>query len=79
MMETTRSFYPTVRNNESFGLIMKQFSAGRASVCFGKFHSCAVICQQHGLAVPRADNRSYVTGSIRGCSQSHLPCMSGGC
>ena len=28
--------------------------------------------QRHGLTVPRAGERSYVTGSIRGWSRSHL-------
>ena len=28
--------------------------------------------QRHGLAVPRAGDRSYETGSIRGWSRSHL-------
>ena len=36
-------------------------------------------CQRHGLAVPRAGERSYVTGSIRGWSRSHLTYMTGGC
>ena len=30
--------------------------------------------QRHGLAVLHADRRSYVTGSIRGWSRSHLTC-----
>ena len=29
-------------------------------------------CQRHGLAVPRASDRFYVTGSIRGWNRSHL-------
>ena len=35
--------------------------------------------QRHGLAVPRAGDRSYVTGSIHGWSRSHLTYISGGC
>ena len=31
-----------------------------------------VVCQRYGLAVPRAGDKPYVTGSIRGCSRSHL-------
>ena len=37
------------------------------------------VCQRHGLAVPRAGDRSYVTGSIRGWSQSRLTYLTGGC
>ena len=37
------------------------------------------ICQRHGLAVPRAGDRSYVTGSIRGWSRSHLTYLMDGC
>ena len=36
------------------------------------------ICQRHGLAVPRAGDRSYVTGSIGGWSRSHLTHITGG-
>ena len=36
-------------------------------------------CQRHGLAVPREGDRSYVTGSIRGWSRSHLTYIPGGC
>ena len=36
-------------------------------------------CQRHGLAVPGAGDRSYVTGSIRGWSRSHLTYLTGGC
>ena len=36
-------------------------------------------CQRHGLAVPRAGDRSYVTGSIRGWSRSQLTYLTGGC
>ena len=35
-------------------------------------------CQRHGLAVPRAGDRSYVAGSIRGWSRSHLTYITGG-
>ena len=35
-------------------------------------------CQRHGLAVPRAGDRSYVTGSIHGWSRSHLTYVTGG-
>ena len=35
--------------------------------------------QRHGLAVPRAGDRSYVTGSIRGWSRSQLTYLMGGC
>ena len=38
-----------------------------------------IYCQRHGLAVPRAGDRSYVTGSIRGWSRSHLTYLTGGC
>ena len=31
-----------------------------------KIDLVSVSCQRHGLAVPRAGDRSYVTGSIRG-------------
>ena len=41
------------------------------------FYLC--LCQRHGLAVPRAGDRSYVTGSIRGWSRSHLTYLTGGC
>ena len=34
--------------------------------------------QRHGLAVPRAGDRSYVTGSIHGWSRSYLAYMTGG-
>ena len=34
---------------------------------------------KHDLAVPRADDRSYVTGSIRGWSRSHLTYIKGDC
>ena len=37
------------------------------------------FCQRHGQAVPRAGDRSYVTGSIRGWSRSHLTYITGGC
>ena len=37
------------------------------------------VCQRHGLAVPRAGDRSYETGSIRGWSRSHLTYVTGGC
>ena len=37
------------------------------------------LCQRHGLAVPRAGDRSYVTGLIRGWSRSHLTYVTGGC
>ena len=30
------------------------------------------LCQRHDLTVPRAGDRSNVTGSIRGWSRSHL-------
>ena len=36
-------------------------------------------CQRHGLAVPRAGDRSYVTGSICDWSRSHLTYITGGC
>ena len=36
-------------------------------------------CQRHGLAVPRAGDRFFVTGSIRGWSRSHLTYLTGGC
>ena len=36
------------------------------------------IYQWHGLAVPRAGNRFYVTGSIRGLSRSYLTYIPGG-
>ena len=36
-------------------------------------------CQRHDLAVLRAGNRSYVSGSILGCSRSHLTYLSGDC
>ena len=36
-------------------------------------------CQRHGLAVPRAGNRSYVTGSTHGWSRLHLTYVTGGC
>ena len=36
-------------------------------------------CKRHGLAVPRAGDRSYVTGSIHGWSRSHLTYITGGC
>ena len=38
-----------------------------------------LLYQQQGIAVPRGGDRSYVTGSIRGLSKSHLTCMPGGC
>ena len=34
---------------------------------------------RHGLAVPRAGDRSYETGSIRGWSRSHSTYLTGGC
>ena len=37
------------------------------------------LCQRHGLAVPRAGDRFYVTGSIRSWSRSHLTYITGGC
>ena len=41
--------------------------------------SATFFCQRHGLAVPRAGDRSYVTGSVRGWSRSHLTYITGGC
>ena len=35
------------------------------------WHSAHSQNWRHGLAVPRAGDRSYVTGSIRGWSRSH--------
>ena len=35
--------------------------------------------QRHGLAAPRAGDRSCVTGSIRGWSRSQLTYITGGC
>ena len=40
---------------------------------------CPPFCQRHGLTVPRAGYRSYVTGSIRGWSRSNLTYIEGGC
>ena len=37
------------------------------------------LTQQHGLAVHRAADRSYVKGSIRGWSRSHLSYITRGC
>ena len=37
------------------------------------------ICQRHSQAVPRAGDRSYVTGLIRGWSRLHLTYIVGGC
>ena len=39
----------------------------------------SLVQQRHGLAVPRAGDRSYVTGSIRGWSRSQLTYLTGGC
>ena len=38
-----------------------------------------LACQRHDLAVTRAGDRSYVTGSIRGWSRSHWTYIPGGC
>ena len=38
-----------------------------------------ISCQRHGLAVPRAGDRSYVTGSINSWSRSHLTHVTGVC
>ena len=37
----------------------------------------SVGCKRHGLAVPGAGGRSYVTGSIRGWSRSRLTYLTG--
>ena len=37
----------------------------------------AIICQRHGLVIPHAGSRSYVTGSIHGWSRSHLTYYTG--
>ena len=42
-------------------------------------NSYCMNSQQYGLAVPRAGDRSYVTGSIRGWSRSQLTYLMGGC
>ena len=40
---------------------------------------CNLLCQRHGLAVPRAGDRSYAMGSIHGWSRSRLTYVTGGC
>ena len=44
-----------------------------------KMQTLNVLCQRHGLAVPRAGDRSCATGSIHGCSRSRLTYIPGGC
>ena len=52
---------------------------GRGEEKCGRGEKGAGIRQRHGLAVPRAGDRSYVAGSIRGWSRSHLTYITGGC
>ena len=46
--------------------------------CFGEAIQY-MQCQRHGLVVPRAGDRSYVTGSIHDWSRPHLTYVTGGC
>ena len=48
-----------------------------SSICYALRRNTA--SQRHGLAVPRAGDRSYVMGSIHGWSLSHLTYITGGC
>ena len=48
-------------------------------LCFTRVRLMMTNCQRHSLAVPRAGERSYVTGSIRGWSRSHLTYVTDDC
>ena len=53
---------------------------GKKKMVFMSAHPLSQqFSQRHGLAVPRAGDRSYVTGSICGWSRSHLTYLPGGC
>ena len=58
-----------------------EFDDNPESLCFlFSLKKLAVAsCQRHGLAVPRAGDRSCVTGSIHGWSRSHLTYITGDC
>ena len=63
----------------AFDIYTRWLLTRRAQAHFAVSLNYYTVRQWHGLAVPRAGDRSYVMGSIRGLSRSHLTYVTGGC
>ena len=72
--------YDNLDNNQPCTLLFLDIKKAFDSVSHKKLlKKLDFYGQRHGLAVPPADDRSYVTGSIRGWSRSQLTYLAGGC